>query len=288
MNYYEVLELNKDCSIEDIKKKFRRLSLKYHPDKNPGKEDLFKKIRDAYEILSDPEKKLKYDNENKFYENKMKSNDQSEDKKENINDIMKMFFNHYNSQNGISPFQNNSSEINKPDTINYSLDVSLQESFIGITKPIQIERWIFENGTRKIEQEQIYVEVPKGIDSNEFIILGGKGNKINEENVGDVKCIISLINDTNFIRKGLDLLYNINVSFKESLIGFERNIEYLNGKKLKYKQPRGKIITNDFKKVISNFGIERNNYKGNLILNFNIEYPEKINEKVIDFLEKNL
>ena len=63
-DYYEVLGLQKGASDADIKKAFRKMALKYHPDKNPGDkkaEEKFKKINETYGILSDPEKKDKYD-----------------------------------------------------------------------------------------------------------------------------------------------------------------------------------------------------------------------------------
>ncbi|KAL1935233.1 hypothetical protein VTP01DRAFT_4373 [Rhizomucor pusillus] len=62
-DYYEVLEVSRECSIQDIKKAYRRLALKYHPDKNPSAEaaERFKEISHAYEILSDPEKRAIYD-----------------------------------------------------------------------------------------------------------------------------------------------------------------------------------------------------------------------------------
>ena len=62
-NYYEVLGLNKNASMEEIKKAFRKLAFEYHPDrnKNPGAEDSFKEINEAYQILSDPHKRQSYD-----------------------------------------------------------------------------------------------------------------------------------------------------------------------------------------------------------------------------------
>ena len=62
-DYYEVLELSKNASSEDIKKSYRKLAKKYHPDinKDPGAEEKFKEINEAYEVLSDPQKKQIYD-----------------------------------------------------------------------------------------------------------------------------------------------------------------------------------------------------------------------------------
>ncbi|HBW47924.1 TPA: molecular chaperone DnaJ, partial [bacterium] len=63
-DYYEILGVNKDASIDEIKKEYRRLAMRYHPDKNPGNkeaEEKFKEISTAYAILSDPEKRAQYD-----------------------------------------------------------------------------------------------------------------------------------------------------------------------------------------------------------------------------------
>ncbi len=60
-NYYEILGVSKEATPEEIKKSYRKLSLKYHPDKNPDGEEKFKEISEAYGILSDSDKKAKYD-----------------------------------------------------------------------------------------------------------------------------------------------------------------------------------------------------------------------------------
>src|SRR3954468_11217568 len=63
-DYYEVLGLNKDASEEDIKKAYRKLAMKHHPDRNPDNpkaEEDFKEAKEAYEMLSDPEKRAAYD-----------------------------------------------------------------------------------------------------------------------------------------------------------------------------------------------------------------------------------
>lgn len=62
MEYYKILGIDKSCSQEDVKKAYKKLAIKYHPDKNNGDDEQFKKITEAYEVLSDPEQRQRYDN----------------------------------------------------------------------------------------------------------------------------------------------------------------------------------------------------------------------------------
>ena len=69
MDYYRILEIKEDADFSDIKKKYRKLAIKYHPDKNPGDDEAVKKFREiteAYEILGDEKKRKEYDNKRKF------------------------------------------------------------------------------------------------------------------------------------------------------------------------------------------------------------------------------
>jgi DnaJ-class molecular chaperone len=78
--------------------------------------------------------------------------------------------------------------------------------------PLEIERWIVENGNKVFETQTIYVDVMKGVDNNEILILRDQGNVINESCKGDVKIFIKIENDTLFQRKGLDLYMDKKIS----------------------------------------------------------------------------
>ena len=81
MDYYRILEIKEDADFSDIKKKYRKLAIKYHPDKNPGDNEAVKKFREiteAYEILGDEKKRKEYDNKRKF------KNGQENKKNENL------------------------------------------------------------------------------------------------------------------------------------------------------------------------------------------------------------
>ena len=103
---------------------------------------------------------------------------------------------------------------------------------MGGVIPLEINRWIANNNIKTMEKENIYVKFPRGIDNNEMILLKDKGHNL-DGMFGDVKIVFSIKNETIFIRKGIDLIFNKTVSLKESLTGMEMNIDHINGKKYK-------------------------------------------------------
>ena len=113
MNYYEILDVSRVATYEEIKAKYRKLALKYHPDRNPDNkeaEEMFKQISEAYEVLGDKEKREKYDEEmnnnvkySKNKENKTKNDynysSASSNFSFNPNDIKNMFENMFSTDN---------------------------------------------------------------------------------------------------------------------------------------------------------------------------------------------
>ena len=124
--------------------------------------------------------------------------------------------------------------LNKPPPIMKNLVISLEQSYKGDQQPIQIERWIFEDDIRKIENETLYIPIMKGIDDKEIIILRDKGNVMNTTLKGDVKIVINIQNSTIFKRDGLNLHIEKEISLKESLCGFNFIIDHISGKQLRY------------------------------------------------------
>ena len=137
-NYYEILQLDKKCNQDDIKKSYRKLALQYHPDRNkePGSEEKFKEISEAYEILSDLHKKKQYDNQS----NMMKTNI-------NPHDLFHQFFKH-NSPNVRMNVSNMNSVFHSRSNVN-----SIQKS--TIFQNGQVIETIIEiiNGEKKISKK---------------------------------------------------------------------------------------------------------------------------------------
>jgi len=151
---------------------------------------------------------------------------------------------------------------------------------------VDIERWLIENGTKIFEHETVYVTVPKGIDEGEIIILREKGNIAREDCKGDIKIIIKIVNNTEFKRSGLDLIYVKIITLKEALCGFTFELKYISGKVYTINNNSGNIISNGYRKTIPNMGFSRDNHTGNLIIIFIVKFPDKLTDEVIEKLKK--
>ena len=292
-NYYEILGVSKEASFDEIKKSYRKLSLKYHPDKNGGEDTKFKEINEAYSTLSD-------ESQREMYDMKMAGGPNIPGMPFNPNDIMNMFFGMgqggppnmppFFQGGNIHIFRNgvNINGFQKPIPIVKSLEITLDEAYLGCKKPIEIERWIQEDNIKRMERETIYVTIPRGIDENEIIILRDIGNILSETNRGDIKIGIKIINNTQLMREGLNLIYNKTLSFKESLCGFTFDLPHLDSKLFKINNNNGVVIQNGYRKVIPGLGMIRDEHKGNLIIHFSVVYPENLTEEQIEKLNQIL
>ena len=313
MDYYKILEIEKNASEGEIKKAYRRLSLIYHPDKQTGDSDKFKQINEAYQVLSSKEKRTMYDMQNNMMgDNFFTGNGMSQfpfppgfpfghvkeggiqmpfgngrvhigvmpmggrggsmKNSQGMDDIFNMLFS--NMSDTIKEVKKNI----KPATITKNIDITIQQAYAGINYPLEVERWIESDGVRHVETETIYVPIPKGIDNNEIIVLTGKGN-CNDKNVkGDIKLYVKIVNNTKYVRKGLNLYYNYTITLKEALLGFAFQIEHLNGKTYTINSGGDSIVKPGSETTIKEMGFERNGIVGNIIINFDIVFPKKLSE----------
>ena len=178
--------------------------------------------------------------------------------------------------------------IQKPTPIIHNINIKISQVLTGATVPLEIERWLLEQGTKVFEKETIYVTIPKGVDEGEIIVLRDKGNIINEQCKGDVKIFVKIENDSMFTRSGLDLILEKTITLKDSLCGFSFEVTYINGKSYTLNNNPGNIISSGFRKVIPNLGLERDQHKGNMVVVFNVQFPEKLTEEQIKVLRETL
>jgi DnaJ-class molecular chaperone len=312
-NFYDLLGIPETANAEEIKKAYRKLSLKYHPDKNNGDPECvskFQKISEAYETLGNSEKKSQYDMMQKNPFARMSSMNGMPGGGmpfEHMDDLFtNLFFGGgvpfgmpggmpgmpgmFPGGPNIKIFRNGvpvnfAGGLEKPTPIIKTIVINMDTVLNGGKIPLDIERWIIENGNKVFENQTIYVDVMKGVDNNEIIILRDQGNVINETCKGDVKIFIKIENDTLFQRKGLDLYMDKKISLKEALCGFSFDLKYINGKVYTINNQAGNVIPSEYQKVIPGMGLTRDNHTGNLIIVFHVEFPEKIPIEKIDLLK---
>lgn len=299
--FYDVLGVEINATEEEIKKSYRKLSLKYHPDRNQNNPDatsMFQKINEAYETLGEKNSRDEYN---------MKLNGGGNTAPE-LDDIFKMFFGgipgggmqhmqrfgnmggngftHIHHMQGFggggmgepNMFVFNTNTVQKPQVIQKEVEIQIEQSYSGCKKNINFERFSIKNNTRYTENVTISINIPQGIDNGETIVIENIGNKINDDLIGDVQLIIKLINNTKYIRDGLDLTLKIKLSLKEAICGFSLTEQHINGTTLNINNMNKETITKPgTKQLIKDMGMKKNNITGDLYVEITeIIYPDKL------------
>ncbi|MBS6788661.1 MAG: J domain-containing protein [Lachnospiraceae bacterium] len=213
---YEVLGISKTADEKTIKKAYRKLAKKYHPDMNPGDktaEQKFKEATDAYNILSDPEKRKLYDQyghaafdgtgaESEFYKN---------------------YQNYGGAHGGYQELFGSGSFRQKGSDAHADISISFDEAVTGCDKVIHLQD---QNGA----MQSLQVHIPAGIDTGKSVRLRGKGNPgIGGGEAGDLFLKVTVGEKQGFERKGNDVYTTINVPFSTAVCGGEAVIKTLYG-----------------------------------------------------------
>jgi DnaJ-class molecular chaperone len=309
-SYYDTLEVPETATSDEIKRAYRKMSLKYHPDKNIGKpeiSDVFTKINEAFETLGNSDKKREYDmsRKNPFMRMNTMRGGGNFDGGNPFGNIDEMFSNIFFGGMGgptaemfqpggnVHIFRNGvpvnlSRGLQKPTPIIIRIKINMEQVLTGATIPIEVDRWIVENDSKVFEKETVYVSIPKGIDTNEIILLREQGNIVNDVCKGDIKIFVDVENNTGIQRNGLDLIYEKRISLKEALCGFSFELKYINGKTYTINNQRGNIIPPEYLKMIPNMGLTRDKAIGNLIIHFKVDFPSSLTEEQMKVLSEVL
>jgi DnaJ-class molecular chaperone len=329
-SFYHILGIQESADLEEIKRAYRKMSLKYHPDKNQGNPEtvqMFHKVNEAYETLCNPERKQEYDimRNHPFFKRQMGGMSMGGMSMGgmpmgvhiiNLDDILGDIFGSGMPMDDFDPcikktfFQmggmggmpmggmggmpmggmggmgiERQNSFFKPAVVTKMLEVKMEQILEGCVLPIEIERTIIENNRKRNEKATVYVNVPQGIDDNEIILLPEEGN-VHQSVKGDVKVFVKIVNDTEFTRQGLDLVYEKTISLKEALCGFSFSLKYINGKNYTIHNQKGNIVPSNFVKTIPKLGLAREggNFKGNLIIHFKVDFPQTLTPEQIDTL----
>ena len=316
MDYYEILGVSRTASKEEIKKAYRKLAMKYHPDRNPGDkeaEEKFKLINEAYQVLSDDEKRAIYDRYGKDgLEGRGYKTDFSFD---DIFSMFEEFFGGFSTKKYYMPYDKD---------LMYKINLDFEEAIYGVSKEIEIEYYsicptckgsgakevqtcptckgrgeiIIGNGFMKISQtcpqcegkgfilkkEKIKVDIPAGVDNGMRMRIPKKGNEYPNDR-GDLYLIFNVKPSKIFKRKGNDLIVEVPVFFTSAILGDKIKIPTLKGEKEIEIAPNTKDKT---KLIFRGEGVVDPNTgrKGDLIALINIIYPKKLTPEQRELLEK--
>lgn len=246
-DYYKILGVDKKASSAEIKKAYRKLAMKYHPDHakdDPSAEERFKKISEAYAVLSDPEKKKQYDT---YGSADFQQRFSQEDIFRNFDfgDIFREFgfggkgfstgdggfrFNF----GGGSPFGGRRAQQAAPkgSDLVYELPLTLQEVAQGANKTVS-----FQHQGRS---ENINVKIPKGMITGKKLRLAGKGEpSAYGGSAGDLYIKSMIVNDPDFSVENHDLYINREIKLTQSILGTQISIPTIDHKEMNLKIPPG-------------------------------------------------
>lgn len=279
-DYYKVLNLSDDCTHDDIKKSFRKLSYKHHPDKNNGNDSVFKQVSEAYSILSDKEKRRQYDMERKMGNPIDLINSLFSGGPAGGGGLHNMFTsfngngvgggNFFANINGFNIFEN----INIIPPLKHTIQVTLEDIFNQNSIKTTIRKFKICNNIKSEFSEDHIITIPQNIIDTKKIIIENSGNIIGN-NTGDLIIKLNILPNNNYTIQNNNILYNHTISLKEALCGFSFKLNYLDNKTYQINNNKH-IIYHNYKKKINNLGLSSVNGMGCLYIIFNVAFPKSL------------
>lgn len=299
-DYYEVLGIEKTADTDTIKRAYRKLAKKYHPDTNkedPQAEEKFKEATEAYAILSDPEKRKQYDQFGFEQQNPDGSYQEYHFDESDMDDILKNMFSNgfggfhrhgFGQEFHTGGFQSHGFHRNyeyqsspqRGEDVQANIEVEFMEAVNGCEKTIHLTGY---DGTAKT----LKVRVPAGIDNGQSIRLQGKGQPGSRGGgAGDLLLKVKVKEIPGFERKGNDIYSTVRIPYTTAFFGGESLVPTLSGKVLCKIAPctqSGTKIRLKGKGVVS---MKNPNVYGDQYVTVQIDVPQKLSRKAQEKLKE--
>jgi len=276
---YETLEINENANESEIKKAYRKLARKYHPDVNKSAEaeDKFKEINSAYEILSDKDKKQQYDMHGDSMFGGQNFHDFSRSQTGgagNMEDILREMFSGGGGFGGANFGGGFQQEVNLD--IQTSVTIPFVVSILGGSHSVAI------NGDR------FDIKIPAGVKSGEKMRVKGKGH-VQSGRAGDLFLKITVASSSEYVREGNDLIKIFDVPLSVALFGERISIQTLD-KEIKLKVPQNTKNGQRFRVKEMGAMNRKTKTRGNLYLQANVILPnvEELDENLVELMKEKL
>lgn len=269
MNYYSILGVSKDASQEEIKKAYRKMAMKHHPDRG-GDQTEFQRIQEAYSVLSDENSRRNYDNPQPQFN----GFGGFQFHRQPFGDMEEMF----GFMNGFAHQHRQRQQRNKSLTLR--VEMSLEEILYGKTVVGEVR---LPSG----KDQHIELKIPPGLSNGDTIRYHGLGDdSIPNLPRGDIMAQIIELPDQEFRRVGHDLIKEVNVSIFDSLLGTRIKIRNLEKQEIEINVPTG-LVSGDAI-TCPNQGLPAKNGqgRGNLYVRMNLISPKYIDDQDKELLRQ--
>lgn len=302
-DYYKILGVDKSATKDEIKKAYRKLAMKYHPDRNPGDkaaEEKFKQITEAHEVLSDSEKRKKYDTLGANWKQYQTAGSGFDDfftqfgggqqgaggsfrysgnmgdlfgNLSGFSDFFENFFG--GGRSGFGDFHKSTIRDQKGKDFEATLYIPLEEVYHGVTKEILVNNKKF----------RIKIE-PGTKDRTKLRLKNQGGDAIGRGVKGDFYLTIKIEKHPFYEIEGEDLYYDLDVDLFTAALGGKKKIKLINNKTINLDIPEGTDSGKVFR--VGSFGLKKSNSsgRGNLFIRIKVETPKNLNKKEKELIKE--
>ncbi|KAL9243361.1 hypothetical protein vseg_017256 [Gypsophila vaccaria] len=286
-DYYKILNVPKKSSEEEIRRSYKKLAMAWHPDKHPSDiksvaEQKFKTICEAYDVLSDPNKRHMYD----LYGDDSLKYDVSSPSAPSDEDLIDEFFDGFGNYDDIkegkygknSQYRRNCSFVSKAEGIEKTLGCSLEELYKGSMRKMVISRIVPDAfGKPTTMEELLAIDIKPGWKKGTKITFSEKGNQGTGLIPGDLIFVVDEKPHPTYTREGNDLVTVQKISLVEALTGMTLNLTTLDGRNLVIDV--SDVVSPGCEIVIPGEGMplsKEPRKKGNLIIMFDVVFPSRL------------